>query len=186
MTQNYKKKEYEKKDLPKLLWGSVNLLAKFPTKRKEDNGYDLYGCFPDDFEVKLLPGDILEVHTGLICAYPKEYQATIKERGSTGKIGLKVNAGEIDSGFRGEWIILLNNTSNGGIIITKDIEKHNRQARMYPNRRNIIYDANKAIAQVKFTIKPEFQELDNFVEDNEMIYSISSDRNNGKYGSSGK
>src|SRR5688572_9394774 len=96
--------------------------AVIPAKRPEDSGYDIYSCFAEEF-IRLDPGDIKLVPTGIASAFPSDYVLFIKERSSTGSIGLAARMGVIDSGFRGEIMIGLNNTSNIPIVITKAVSQ---------------------------------------------------------------
>ncbi len=92
--------------------------ARIPAKRDEDAGYDIYACFEEPyfrfepFETKLVP-------SGIISAFPPEYVAVLKERGSTGSRGIGQRAGVIDSGYRGEWLIAMTNHNDRPLVIAK-------------------------------------------------------------------
>ncbi len=85
--------------------------------------------------------------------------------------------GVVDSGYRGEIIIGLNNTSNKTIIISKNFstkkEKNNK----------IYYPYNKAIAQAIILPIPTMEKKEIKYED---LLKIPSIRGKGKLGSSGK
>jgi dUTP pyrophosphatase len=91
-------------------------------KRFGDGGYDLFACF-DEPIIIIPPHDIKLIPIGIASAFSPEYVAIIKERSSTGKLGMAVRAGVIDSNFRGEWKVEIQNTINTFIIISKLSEK---------------------------------------------------------------
>ena len=92
--------------------------AIIPTKKKEDAGYDLYACFDEDFFV-IEPLETRPVPTGIAAAFSNKYYAQVEERSSTGKIGLKKSSGVMDSGYRGEYLVLTFNTNKKPMVITK-------------------------------------------------------------------
>ena len=90
----------------------------YPTKKDEDAGYDIYadwGKEPSD-SVVIMPGEIHMFHTSLYSVIDTDHWIQIAERGSTGSKGMAVRAGVIDSGYRDEWLILINNTSDKPLI----------------------------------------------------------------------
>lgn len=138
----------------------LNFAAVLPTKRSCDAGYDIYGIPSVDEETlgcyTFAPNEVTMVPTGIATAIPEGYVAIVKERGSTGSKGLAVRCGVIDSGYRGEWFIAIQNTT----------------------KESVNYPVDKAIAQVIF-VKAENVE---WVEDE----LDQSERGEGKLGSSGK
>lgn len=150
--------------------------AIVPAKRPEDSGYDIYSCF-DDESITLNPGEIKLIPTGIASAFPPEYVLFIKERSSTGSIGLSTRMGVIDSGFRGEIMIGLNNTGNIPIVITNGVSQVIKSAEL------IKYPYGKAIAQAVLCVIPRLkvEELEY-----EELLRISSDRGVGFLGASGK
>ena len=98
---------------------------------------------------------------GIVSAFSSKYRIVFQERGYTGIKGMKVNAGLIDSGFRGEWIVILNNVSN----------------------QEINYPIIKAICQAKVQEVPKVEIIETTYE---IIQSFKSERGEGKLGSSGK
>ncbi|HYF31814.1 MAG TPA: hypothetical protein VD993_11905 [Chitinophagaceae bacterium] len=150
--------------------------AIIPAKRAEDSGYDVYSCFEED-SIILNPGDIRLIPTGIATAFAPEYVLFIKERSSTGSIGLSTRMGVIDSGFRGEIMIGLNNTGNIPIMITKEVSQVSKQPEL------IKYPYAKAIAQAVLCVIPklEVEELDY-----DELLKISSDRGVSFLGASGK
>jgi dUTP pyrophosphatase len=150
--------------------------AVIPAKRPEDSGYDIYSCFTEE-SITLHPGDIKLIPTGIASAFSRDYVLFIKERSSTGSIGLSTRMGVIDSGFRGEIMIGLNNTSNIPIVITKAVSQISREPVL------IQYPYAKAIAQAVLCVIPKLEagELDY-----DELLKISSDRGVSFLGASGK
>jgi len=153
--------------------------AKIPSKRVEDAAYDLYACFDDDC-IQIKPNEIKFIPTGVACAFNVENVMLLRERGSTGSKGMSLRCGVIDSGYRNEIFVAINNTSNKTIYIAKkefcdhvgDIDKN-----------TIIYPYEKALAQFIMTLALHFD-----VEEvpYEELQKIESERGMGKLGSSGK
>mgnify|MGYP001229803230 CR=1 FL=1 len=156
--------------------------AVIPSKRKEDAGYDLYGCFEDKFKV-LKTGEIWLCPTGIGCEIPEDWVLFLNERGSTGTKGISKRAGIIDSGFRGEIFVCLNNTSNKDIIFAKS---DGAGLAVFCEENNIneskvtIYPQSKAIAQGLLFWCPHVEVL----EVSEL--SNNSERGTGVIGSSKK
>ena len=105
-----------------LMFAKVKPNAIIPTKEKENAGYDIYACFDEDFivipahETRLIP-------TGIAAAVSDEYYLQVHERGSTGSKGMKYGAGVVDSSYRGEIFVCINNVNDKEIIISKLDEK---------------------------------------------------------------
>jgi len=104
---------------PYLKLKTLNKGAKILKKREEDAGYDIYAIFKDEIEF-LEPGEIKIFRTGLSIEFPKNWVFLIAERGSTGTKGIAKRSGIIDSGYRGELFIPLNNTTNKIVVFYKD------------------------------------------------------------------
>lgn len=164
-----------------ILFAKVNEEAIIPTKNDEDAGYDIYACFQEDyiiinpFETKIIP-------TGLASAFSDNYYVQIQERGSTGSKGMKYGAGVIDSGFRGEWKIVLTNTNNKPIIISKVSEEQLKLVSL-DNDNFIYYPYSKAIAQAIVHNVPKMVVNEISYED---LKNIESKRGVGMLGSSNK
>ncbi len=150
--------------------------AVVPSKRLEDSGYDIYSCFEDE-DLILEPGDIKIVPTGICSAFSNDLVLFVKERSSTGAIGLAVRMGVIDSGYRGEIKIALNNTSKCTIVISKRITSINKHGSL------IEYPYFKAIAQMVFCKIPAEQATEISYKE---LLSISSLRGDTYLGASGK
>jgi dUTP pyrophosphatase len=88
-----------------------------------------------------------------------------------------VRCGQIDSGYRGEWFVMLQNTTNKTIVITPLV----KDKVVYDDR--IEYPLTKAICQAALEVSP-------YVNTKEISYEelskIPSQRGIGKLGSSGK
>ncbi len=147
-----------------------------PSKRPEDSGYDIYACF-EDARIELNPGDIRLIPTGIAVAFPVSFVLFIKERSSTGSIGLSTRMGVIDSGYRGEIMIALNNTSAVKIVIDKNSKE------LVRNPENIIFPYSKAIAQAVLCTIPQL--IVNEVSYDELL-AIESKRGISFLGASGK
>lgn len=162
-----------------ILWAKLNSNAKIPTKSIENAGYDIYPCFNEDFIV-IQKGETKSIPTGLACAFNKNYYIQLEERGSTGIKGIKISAGVIDSGYRGEIFVVLTNCSGKNILISKlrkdehiDIKTDN----------TIIYPYDKAICQGVIHIVPN---LNSKIISYDKLKKYYSKRGVGNLGSSGK
>lgn len=159
-----------------LYFAKTRKAAIVPAKRAEDSGYDMYSCFEEE-SITLNPGEIRLIPTGIATAFAADYVLFIKERSSTGSIGLSTRMGVIDSGFRGEIMIGLNNTGNVPIVITKEVTQVTKLQDV------IKYPYTKAIAQGVLCVIPqlEVEELDY-----DELLKIKSDRGVSFLGASGK
>jgi dUTP pyrophosphatase len=156
--------------------------AKLPSKRIEDAGYDVYGCFEEE-AVFLYPGDIYLVPLGIATEFSSDYVFFITERSGAGIKGISTRAGVIDSGYRGEIKTPLNNTAQQLIVFT-DLSKEDLEKK-YGNKLKgfednyIIYPQSKAIAQGML--------LPCVHADVEEVYELGDSlRGEGGFGSSGK
>lgn len=106
-----------------LVYGRVNNEVRELVKRDEDAGYDLFvnpvwfrENYPEGFAV-IQPQELLIIPAGIVTAFSKDYVGLLFERGSTGVRCMSKRAGVIDSGFRNEWMIPINNTGDKVIIL---------------------------------------------------------------------
>jgi dUTP pyrophosphatase len=170
-------------------WAKVNENAIIPSKRKEDGCYDIR-ALPSDEDIVIKPKEIVEVRTGIASAFSPNMRVDVKrERGSSGSIGLVPRCGQIDSGYRGEWFLKFQTSTNATIILTKSVSKvthiYHRKWKYIPFIKDhiIYYPFTKAVCQAAFEFVPD-------TNDNEISYeklkSIPSERGMGKLGSSGK
>jgi dUTP pyrophosphatase len=158
-----------------LYFAKVRPTAKIPTKDDENMGYDIYADFKEDY-ILIQPHETKMIPTGICSAFSKKYGISLRERGTNGVKGIKVSAGQIDSGYRGEWFVAWTNTNVKDVVLTKDVESWNEA--FY-----IIYPYEKAIAQAKVEIVPQVEIVETTVLD---IMQIESERGVGKLGSSSK
>lgn len=170
-----------------LYFAKIRPSATIPTKREEDAGYDIYADFAEDTLV-IKAHSTYPVPTGIATAFSKNYYIQVEERSSTGKIGLKKSAGVIDSGYRGEYFILLTNANKKDVVISKltaeELGKTFKSGgKKYKTKDCIIYPYSKGIAQLIVLPVPK-------MECKELPYDklkqIESQRGDGKFGSSKK
>ena len=160
----------------RLLFAKVREGAVIPTKREEDSDYDLYACFEEEefvipaFSTRLIP-------TGLISAFDNSLGVKFEERGSNTKWCGIVQAGVIDSGYRGEWVCAMYNGNPVPVHITKAAD----EVRRLEDR--VLVPYRKAICQfhVREILKTAIEETDA----GEVLARLS-ERGAGKLGSSGK
>lgn len=162
--------------MDKIYFAKMREDAKIPTKRDEDGCYDIYACF-DANELILPPLSTTLVPTGIASAFDKKYRIGLRERGSNTKATIKVSAGQIDSGYRGEYFVGLYNGNSIPVEISKSVDK----VEITPDF--IRYPYSKGIAQAAVEFVPQ-------VEVEEITYdelkNITSERGTGCLGSSGK
>ena len=91
--------------------------AKLPTHgHPGDAGMDFYAIE----DVVFAPGKQERVHTGVAIEIPEGCVGLIWDKSSTSfNIGLKIMGGVIDSGFRGELVMCLLNTSDKEVVLEK-------------------------------------------------------------------
>jgi dUTP pyrophosphatase len=128
-----------------------------PKKRDEDGAYDIFLFTEAEIPAKTSRCFV----TGIVSSFPQEYRIELSERSSLAKKGLIVLGGLIDSGYRGEWRVLVYNTGEQDIIVPKGI----------------------AICQAKIEVVPKVNIIE--LEYSELI-SIKSERGCGGFGSTNK
>lgn len=157
--------------------------ATLPSKRREDAGFDFYVFFPQD-PFFLFPSEIEMLHTGLAMHIPEDYILFVTERSSTGVKGMATRGGIIDSGYRGEIKVPINNTSHKLIIFTEKREDHLREeySDLFEEFEDdiLIYPQSKAVAQGVLVHSPHVD-----VEEVDEI-DTSTVRGTQGYGSTGK
>ena len=159
-------------------FAKVHPNAKIPTKRTEDAAMDIYACFDLDW-IGIEPHTSKLIPTGIASAFDPNWAIIFRERGSTGVKNMKVNAGVIDSGFRGEYFVSIYNGNDNPLYITKYM--NGEQA---PEPKNaILYPYSKAIAQALVIPVPEVNIEEISYEE---LQQIPSERGVGMIGSSGK
>ena len=161
--------------------------AKVPSKRVEDAGFDLYADFDEDFFV-IGAGETRPVPTGIAIAFSSKWYAQIEERSSMAKLGIKKSGGVFDSGYRGEYLIMLYNTNKKPFIISKiaieDLaDEFEINGVKYNKQEVIVYPYPKAICQMVMLEVPVFDVQEISYED---LKQIDSERGAGGFGSSKK
>ena len=149
--------------------------VKFPTKRDEDGCYDIYAHITEDFMIPSHTNEL--VPTGLYSTFDKKYRIAIRERGSNTKANMIVMAGQIDSGYRGEWFVSIYNGNDKDIILSNDVN------RVFDNGNVIYVPTSKAIAQFAVEYVPVINLSEISVEE---LQEIDSERGIGALGSSNK
>ena len=80
--------------------------AILPTKNNQDDaGIDIY----TNESHTLNPGETYMFSTGIAVEFPRGYVALLWDRSGLGSNGIHRLAGVIDSGYRGEWKVILVN-----------------------------------------------------------------------------
>lgn len=165
-----------------IMFAKLRSDAKIPTKRDEDGCYDIYPNFEEN-QIVISPLQEVKIPTGICSAFNKKYRMALRERGSNTKSMLKVNAGQIDSGYRGEWFVSVVNVSNKQIIIDKGVEDFETSTGGVLTTPTIRVPYTKAICQAAVEIVPDVDIVEATLDD---IQNIKSERGTGKLGSSGK
>ena len=186
-----------------LHFAKVRDSATIPTKKDEDAGYDIYLDFPLDhkhtFEGKEIEswtkdkngdsGKLLKVKlkqlttnilpTGLSVRVGEGfYTDWANERGSTGKQGILMLSGVVDSGYRGE--VFLNVLPLvKDVIITNDVDSLSKDE----IDNFIVLDYKKAISQM---IPRHSLKMYKYTTDLDELLLHESERGHGALGESGK
>lgn len=137
----------------------LNDRAFLPSKRDEDASFDLYAIHEQDFNI-LYPGDIQLMKTGIAIEIPKDWVFYIVERSSTGSKGIAKRCGVIDSGYRGEIFIPINNTANKPIVFAKCADEkldYFLGEKGLKKDSVVIYPTEKAIAQGMLLYSPHIE-----------------------------
>lgn len=149
--------------------------VKFPTKRDEDGCYDVYAHITEDFMIPSHTNEL--VPTGLYSVFDKKYRIAIRERGSNTKANMIVMAGQIDSGYRGEWFVSIYNGCNKDIVLSNNVD------RVFDSGWAIYVPTSKAIAQFAVEYVPDVVISEISVDE---LQKIDSERGTGALGSSNK
>jgi dUTP pyrophosphatase len=166
----------------KIYFSKLKEGAKIPSKREEDGCYDIYACFDEDYIV-IDPCQIKLIPTGIASCFNKKYRIELRERGSSGIKGLARRAGQIDSGYRNEWFVPINNTTNKTIYIAKNVEELKEEIDEDLLPYCVFYPYDKAICQAALEFVPDVDVEE--IPYDELI-KFASERGMGALGSSGK
>ena len=164
-----------------ILFARVNPKATIPSKEEENGGYDIYACFEEDF-ILIQPHEIKMIPTGIASAFDSKYVMILKERGSSGTKGMATRCGVIDSGYRGEWFVPINNTTNKSIIISK-LSEEELKSQGVDITSSIVYPYTKGICQAILVPVPKVEVREVPLD---KLKGIKSQRGEGALGSSGK
>lgn len=167
----------------KVKFAKVKEGAVVPSKRDEDMGFDIYACFDEDYIV-INPHETKLIPTGIASACDPEYGFLLKERGSTGSKGIALRCGVIDSGYRAQWFVGLNNTTDKVLFISK-LSEEETYTKYYSDiiLPSFVYPYSKAIAQALVIPIPHTTIEEISYED---LCAIESERGMGALGSSNK
>ena len=170
-----------------LRFARIRESARVPEKRDEDAGFDLYADFAEDFFV-IGAGETRPVPTGIAAAFSQKFYAQIEERSSMAKIGIKKSGGVFDSGYRGEYLIMLYNTNKKPFIISKTPaeeldDEFEIDGELFKKEDVIVYPYKKAICQIVMQEIPVFDVQEISYDE---LKEISSQRGAGGFGSSKK
>lgn len=170
-----------------LRFAKIRESARVPSKRDEDAGFDLYADFAEDFFV-IGAGETRPVPTGIAAAFSNKWYAQVEERSSMAKIGIKKSGGVMDSGYRGEYLIMLYNTNKKPFVISKTpvdelSEEFEVLGEKYNKNEVIVYPYTKAICQIVMQEIPVFDVQEISYDE---LKNISSERGEGGFGSSKK
>lgn len=169
---------FEKADLNTLIFNKLTDTAIVPSKEDANAGYDVYANYPEGTDhVEIKPHTSIIVPTGIRVAIPQGFVGLLEERGSTGVINLKKNAGVVDSNYRGEMLVFLYNANNKTVVLSRNLDK------TIERETAIFYPMSKAIAQMMVIPVPKFEVVEFSKED---FDKLTTTRGDGKLGSSGK
>lgn len=160
----------------KIMFAKLREGAIIPSKRDEDSDYDLYACFEEEeFVIPALSTRL--VPTGIISAFDESLGVKFEERGSNTKWCGIVQAGVIDSGYRGEWFCAIYNGNTLPVHISKAVSEVQRL------EDRVMVPYSKAVCQfnVREIPKVDIQEVRP-----ETVLACESARGAGALGSSGK
>jgi dUTP pyrophosphatase len=95
---------------------SVKLLrpnAKLPTRSYHSAGYDLYAA-----ETKVCgAGEVTMIPIGIATSFPVGHAALVWDRSGMGKKGFTIFGGVIDEDYRGEWFVMLYNSTTENYVV---------------------------------------------------------------------
>ena len=164
----------------KLKFAKTREGAVIPSKRAEDAGYDIYACIEDTLVI--MPHTTEIVPSGIAAAIEPEYCLLLQERGSTGTLGIAQRCGVIDSGYRGEIMVPLTNTTDLPVLLYNPATVSDT-AVFFGAVNPIRYPTTKAITQALVLPVPRV-EVEEITYDE--LLAIPSERGTGRLGSSGK
>lgn len=142
----------------------------------EDHGYDLYA----NEDTTIMPGEIKPIKTGISIEFEPKAGARIGTRSSTAKKGIITVGGEIDSGYRGEVVVMLANI-NAPVLALK--AKDTAAGRML----SLVNDSEPHIVRKGDKIAQLVKEENVILEEPKEVKKLSATKRGGKgFGSTGK
>ncbi|MDO5096851.1 MAG: dUTP pyrophosphatase [Peptostreptococcaceae bacterium] len=157
--------------------------AIIPSKRDEDAGYDIYACFSESYLI-INSHQTVKVPTGIASSFSADFCMILKERGSTGTMGIGQRSGVIDSGYRNEWLIPVTNHNDRPIIIIKEDHKNSEEYQAFKRQNDFIeYSYEKALCQALLVPVPRSKAVE--VSYEELLENKSERMLNG-FGSTNK
>jgi dUTP pyrophosphatase len=106
----------------KILFNKTRAYAQLPYYAHEDDaGFDILACLHEEGRVIIAPGTTAKIPTGLASEIPTGWLVSVRPRsGLAAKNHLTIQntPGTIDSGYRGEWFILLRNEGDNPFVVT--------------------------------------------------------------------
>ena len=124
------------RDVTTIKFAKLVETATIPNGRDEDLGIDFYYVDKNRLTSTLKPHTVEKLPTGIIMAMDEGYGMILKERSSLGSKGIALRAGVIDSGYRGEVVICLENTTDKPYNL--DLTKAIAQGVLIPNPKKVI------------------------------------------------
>lgn len=165
----------------KIKFAKIRPDAIVPSKRKEDAGWDVFANFEENW-IEIPPFQSRKIPTGIASALEHGWCFKFEERSSTGIKNMMVNAGVIDEGYRGEWLVCIYNANDVPLFISK-IGPTGEQSPLAETPNGILHPYSKAIAQA---LLKEVPEADEEVVDYEELLKQGSERGTAGFGSTDK
>jgi dUTP pyrophosphatase len=159
---------------------SIRNTTRIPSRKEGDAGFDIYANFSPSYTI-IRSHETVMIPTGIASSIASNFVFILKERGSTGSLGIGQRCGVIDSSYRGEWFVPITNHNKMDIIISKLTEQE--LICQIDLRNTIIYPYSKAICQA-IVVEVPITTVEEISYDE--LKSIPSDRGQGMLGSSGK
>lgn len=174
--ETFKNQRANNHEKPLVYFAKVRPTAIIPSKEDENAGYDIYADFEEN-DLIIFPHEVKMIPTGIASCVSDDWALIAKERGSTGTKGMVIQAGVVDSGYRGEIFIVITNATDKAIIISKSPETAEKHFDA------VAYPKNKAIAQLILVPVPKATVKEIPYEE---LVNITSNRGTTKLGQSGK
>lgn len=156
-----------------------------PKKREEDGCFDIFYDSLKLGQYKFVKAnEIVKIGTGIHSVFSNRYRVVMKERSSLSLKGIAIRGGVIDSGYRGEWSVVLQNTSEKDVLFLfcenfEETEWTQMIRKNYASNATIIrIPRNRAIAQFSVQRVPsgKIHIIDN-------VSKFDSERGHGGFGS---